>query len=79
MAKQPIIVSINAQKQIYINKQSVTIEELEGELKKSIAGAEMPTVVLRIDQTLSVQDLVNILEIGNRLKIKMVLATNQPK
>jgi biopolymer transport protein ExbD len=39
-----------------------------------------PTIVLRIDNALTIQDLVDVLQIGNKLKIKMVLATkpNQP-
>jgi biopolymer transport protein ExbD len=42
-----------------------------------ISGITEPTIVLRVDQTLTVQDLVDILEIGNRLKVKMVMATKQ--
>jgi hypothetical protein len=35
--------------------------------------------VLRLDQSLTVQDLVNVLQIGNKLKIKMVMATKEAK
>jgi len=36
------------------------------------------TVILRCDSSLPVQELVNVLEIGNKLKVKMVLATKSP-
>lgn len=79
MAKQPITVSINKDKLIFINKKQIQISELENELKSTSGIKENPTVVLRIDQSLTVQDLVNVLQIGNNLKLKMVLATEQSK
>jgi hypothetical protein len=33
---------------------------------------------LRCDSGITVQNLVNVLEIGNKLKVKMVLATKAP-
>ncbi len=41
----------------------------------TVPTTEQPTVVLRVDNSLNVQKLVDILEIGNRLKLKMVMAT----
>ena len=79
MAKQPIILSINAEKIIFVNKEQVAIEDLESKLKAETKSKENPTVVLRIDQSLTIQDLVNVMQIGNALKLKMVLATNQAK
>ncbi|MCU0329151.1 MAG: biopolymer transporter ExbD [Chitinophagales bacterium] len=76
LQKQPVVLSINAEKVIFLNDQQVQIENLENLLKLETAQLSMPTVVLRIDRSLSIQDLVNILEIGNKLKLKMVLATS---
>jgi len=75
MAKQPIILSVDKDKVIFVNKQQVNIEDLKSKLSSLMTGKENPTIVLRLDQSLSVQDLVNIMQIGNELKIKMVLAT----
>lgn len=79
MAKQPIILSVDKDKLIFVNKQQVNIENLKSKLVQLIGDKENPTVVLRLDQSLSVQDLVNIMQIGNELKIKMVLATQPSK
>lgn len=76
-AKQPVTVSINKDKIIFVNKEQVNIEELEGRLQKETSLKDNPTVVLRIDQSLTIQDLVNVMQIGNQLKLKMVLATSQ--
>ncbi|RZJ59265.1 MAG: biopolymer transporter ExbD [Hymenobacter sp.] len=75
--KQPITVSINAAGEYFVNKKPVTATTLEPELKALIQGQQLdlPTVVLRVDNSLNVQKLVDVLEIGNRLKIRMVMAT----
>ena len=77
--KQPITVSVNAAGQYYLDKQLVTPEALESALAQKVQGLESPTAVLRVDASLNVQKLVDILEIGNRLKIKMVMATQAQK
>lgn len=79
MAKQPVIVSINKEKIIFVNKEQVNIENLEVKLKQETTKLDNATVVLRIDQELTIQDLVNVMQIGNTLKLKMVLATSQSK
>lgn len=78
-AKQPIILSVDKDKVIFVNKQQVNIEDLKSKLSSLVASIETPTIVLRLDQSLTVQDLVNIMQIGNELKIKMVLATQPAK
>ena len=77
--KQEVTLSVTKEKQYAINKVPYPLEELEGALKEAVAGLDQPTVVLRFDQELSVQDLVDVLTIGNRIKVKMVLATQAPK
>ncbi|MBI5218891.1 MAG: biopolymer transporter ExbD [Bacteroidia bacterium] len=75
VAKQQVTLSITKEKQYFINKQEIPFEQLESELSgltKSITDA---TIILRVDNALTVQDLVDILQIGNRIKVKMVLAT----
>jgi biopolymer transport protein ExbD len=77
--KQPITVSINAAGEYYVNKKPATAATLEPELKALLVPGQapeaQPSVVLRVDAGLNVQKLVDVLEIGNRLKLKMVMAT----
>ncbi|KAA9325237.1 ExbD/TolR family protein [Adhaeribacter soli] len=79
MVKQPITVSVNAAGEYFIDKQPVAPENLESALAQSLNGIDQPTVVLRVDKSLNVQKLVDILEIGNKLKVKMVMATQDSK
>ncbi|GAA3941159.1 biopolymer transporter ExbD [Hymenobacter algoricola] len=73
--KETINVSVDAAGAYFLDRQPVTAATLETALAQRVAGLESPTVVLRVDSSLNVQKLVDILEIGNRLKVKMVMAT----
>jgi len=75
VAKQTITVSVDAQKNFYIDNAPVTYEQLEPLLAAQTKSMEDPTVVLRADNTLTVQTIVDLISLGNKLKIKMVLAT----
>ena len=78
VSKQTITISVTKDLQYYINNKPVPFEGLESELLKQIIDLNEATVVLRIDNALSVQNLVDVLEIGNRIKVKMILATQLP-
>ncbi|OIP04964.1 MAG: biopolymer transporter ExbD [Bacteroidetes bacterium CG2_30_32_10] len=79
ISKQQISLSVTKDKLYYINNEAVPFNNIETEIVKKTAGIVDPTVVLRIDNELTIQDLVDILQIGNKIKIKMVLATNPTK
>jgi len=55
----------------------VNFDDIEPMLKAQISTLQEPTVILRLEYTLTVQDLADLLEIGTRLKVKMVMATNK--
>lgn len=73
--KHPLTISVTENLEYAINNTPVSSEELEPTLVKMIAGTPDPTALLKVDKTVQVQNLVDLLDIGNRLKIKMVLAT----
>jgi biopolymer transport protein ExbD len=77
--KQPLTVSVSADLRFYINNKEVAYENLEQELAASIVGTTEPTAVLRVDKAVTVQELVALLDVGNKLKIKMILATDNKK
>ena len=75
IAKQQVTLSITKEKTYFINNAEVSLEQLEAELSAATKNLEDPTIILRVDNSLSVQDLVDVLQIGNKIKLKMVLAT----
>ncbi len=77
LSKQQISISVTKDRRYFINKHEVTKDELEPELQKVIEGLESPTVIVRAENELSVQDLVDVLQVGLKLKVKMVLAVQK--
>jgi biopolymer transport protein ExbD len=76
--KTEISISITKELRYYINNKEVAFDLLEKELSSQIKNVDNVTVVIRCDNKIPVQELVNILQIGNKLKIKMILATKAP-
>ena len=76
--KTEISISITKDLVYFLNNKKIIFKDLELELNKQITNKENTTVVLRCDNTIPVQELVNILQIGNKMKIKMILATKAP-
>ena len=75
--KQQITISVTENKEYFIDNTKVSLRDIESILKARIANIQEPTIVLRFAYNLSVQDLVDVLEVGTRLKVKMVLATTK--
>ena len=75
MYKKQITLSVDDKKVYYIDKQAIPFESLEAELQTLFAGVEERTIILRVDKNLAVQDLVDVLELGAKQDIKMVMAT----
>ncbi|MBK6700599.1 MAG: biopolymer transporter ExbD [Saprospiraceae bacterium] len=78
-SKKPINLSVTNDLKYFIEKEPIAYEEIEPRLRKYVANVPDLTVVIRIDNRLEVQQLVNVLQIGVSLKVKMVLATERSK
>jgi biopolymer transport protein ExbD len=77
--KHPLTISVTGDLQYAVNNTPVTQDQLEATIAASIKDQTDPTALLKVDKTVQVQNLVDLLDIGNRLKIKMVLATATSK
>ena len=74
--KHPITISVTSDLEYAVNNTAVSAELIEETLKAIIQDQTDPTALLKVDKSVEVQHLVDLLDIGNRLKIKMVLATS---
>ena len=73
--KKEINLTVTKERYYYVNSTQVPFENLETQLKKELGANPETVIMLRFDNTLSVQELVNVMSIGNNLNAKMVLAT----
>ncbi len=75
--KKQITLSITRKKNYFIDKEQIPFNKLEGSLRVIKQRINDVTIVLRTDNSLTIQDLIDVLAIGNKLQIKMILATEK--
>jgi biopolymer transport protein ExbD len=75
--KQQITISVTKDKRYFLDNQQIYFRDIEQILKSRLSTIKEPTVILRLESSLTVQDLVDVLEIGTRLNVRMVMATNK--
>ena len=63
------------EKVYFVNNNQVPFDGLETQLKKELNRYPDAFIMLRFDNTLPIQDLVNVLSLGNTLNAKMIIAT----
>jgi biopolymer transport protein ExbD len=77
--KKQFSLTVKENKEYYFDRELIDATNLEQVLKEKTTGVEDPTIVLRMDAKLNIQELVDILSIGTRLKIRIVMATQVGK
>lgn len=69
-----VSVSISENEEFFVNDKQVTMEDLEGELVNLLENRDDPTVILRGDREVALKHAVEVMEIANRNKYKIILA-----
>jgi len=70
-------ISITKDLKYYINDKQVQFAEIEPALLKIKKGNEESFAIVRCDNTIAVQAMVDVLQLGNKIGMKMVLATSR--
>lgn len=72
--KKSVAVSITKNLNYYIDQKLVGSSVLENELLKTLSKEDKPTIVLRAEKSVPVENVVKVMDIANRNKIKVILA-----
>lgn len=72
--KKSVAVSIKKDLTYYIDQNRVGESMLESELVRILSPEGQPTIVLRAEQSVPVQNVVKVMDIANRNKFKVILA-----
>lgn len=72
--KQNLSVSITKDLDYYVNKERVSERSIEAFITKELNGVEEPTIILRAEEGVPIENAVKIMDIANRNKYKIVLA-----
>lgn len=72
--KRSVSVSIKKDLTFYIDQKRVGVASLERQLVDALASQEQPTIVLRAEESVPVENVVKVMDIANRNKFKVILA-----
>lgn len=72
--KQSVAVSIKSDLTYYIDEKRVGESVLESQLIAALSNEEKPTIVLRAEKSVPVEHVVQVMDIANRNKFKVILA-----
>ncbi len=75
--KKETTIAVDAEKNYFIDRQPVQKDQLEAELQRVFANKTEKIAILQVDNSISVQDLVDVLAIGAKLDIKLVMAVKK--
>ncbi len=77
VSKQNINLTVTKDLKYYINDEEISFDRIEPRLKNLKARAKETTIILRADNVITLQHIVDIIDIGNKLKLKVILATRK--
>ena len=72
--RQKASVSITKDGAYYVNKERVSEYGVEAELKRILEGQEEPTIILRAEEGVPIEDAVFVMDVANKNDYKVVLA-----
>lgn len=83
IASTPLAVSIKKTGQIYLGNNTITRQALQGTLASRVKAEnkdpKQVTITIAAEQGVPIEDVVFVLDIANKLKVKTILATSQLK
>ena len=77
-AGEQIIITLDSEGQVFLNKQSTTFEQLSGELEKLLLESEARIVTIRADEQMTYEHFVRALDIARRSGAKHVNIAHSP-
>lgn len=75
---QNVSVSINKDLSYFIDKKQIDVANLEQELRVALQGVDKPTIILRVEESVPIENAVTVMDIANQNQYKVILAV-RPK
>ena len=72
--QQKASVSITKDGAYYVNKERVSEYNIEKQLQDLMAGVDEPTIILRAEEGVPIEDAVFVMDVANKNNFKVVLA-----
>ena len=79
ISKKTIVVSITQDLKYYVDKKEIPVASLSSTLESYKKMAAELTIVLYVEKTVAIQDVVQVMDTAQQLNMKLVLATEPKK
>lgn len=78
-SQKTVTVTIDENLNYFVDKQKVTLAEIEGKVQTYQQAANDVTIVLYVARGVSIENTMQVFDVANKLKLKVVLAVEQKK
>lgn len=75
VAKKTLTVSVTHDLKYYLDKEEVPLENLLPTLQAMVQPGEELTIMLYADSSVPIQNVISVMDVANKLRIRLVLAT----
>ena len=72
-----LTITISEDGKFYVNKQEVLIEQMKDELRSTLVQNQDKEIVLHAESTTPIQQIIQVMDIGHELGIKVQLAVKK--
>lgn len=79
VARRTVTVSITDNLTYYLDQQAMSLDQLQATLQTELRPDEELTIMLYADSSVPIQNVIAVMDIANQLKIRIFLATEQPR
>ncbi|RZK53940.1 MAG: biopolymer transporter ExbD [Pedobacter sp.] len=78
-SQKTVTVTIDENLNYFVDKQRVTLEDMEASIQTYQQAATDLTIVLYVARGVSIENTMQVFDVANKLKLKVVLAVEQKK
>ncbi len=76
--RNTVSVTIKGSNEFYVNSNRVLKIKLENQLVSELTSLKTPSIILRAEKKVAIEELVYVMNIANKNGIKVVLAVEKP-
>lgn len=78
-SQKTVTVTIDENLNYFVDKQQVTLDQIESKIQTYQQAANDVTIVLYVARGVSIENTMQVFDVANKLKLKVVLAVEQKK
>lgn len=78
-SQKTVTVTIDENLNYFVDKEQVTLDQIESKVQNYQQAANDVTIVLYVARGVSIENTMQVFDVANKLKLKVVLAVEQKK